>query len=182
MYEFQGFQKVAIISYPDRICESISTAAAVAFFDKYGYGENRLSIFDYSDDIDATAKKIAENGFDAVYIAFGGEQKMSEVSAMFRKTVDALRKASYRKALLIHVRAWLATKQLSSLLSDSTLRTYLSSLPEIRLFTADPGARKFFFHRVRIDQSGSVKLEKYAEEDITQEHANLLRISLPPPE
>lgn len=182
MYEFQGFQKVAIISYPDRICESISTAAAVAFFDKYGYGENRLSIFDYGDDIDATAKKIAENGFDAVYIAFGGEQKMSEVSAMFRKTVDALRKASYRKALLIHVRAWLATKQLSSLLSDSTLRTYLSSLPEIRLFTADPGARKFFFHRVKIDQSGSVKLEKYAEEDITQEHANLLKISLPPPE
>ncbi|KAA8922024.1 MAG: hypothetical protein F6Q11_06595 [Thermoplasma sp.] len=182
MYEFQGFQKVAIISYPDRICESISTAAAVAFFDKYGYSENRLSIFDYGDDIDSTARKIVEKDFDAVYIAFGGEQKMSEVSAMFRKTLDALRNAGFRKALLIHVRAWLATKQLSSIISDQNLKNYLRSLPEIRLFTADAAAKKFFFHRVRIDESGSVKLEKYAEENITQEHADLLKISLPPPE
>ncbi|WP_201796925.1 hypothetical protein [Thermoplasma sp. Kam2015] len=182
IYEFQGFKKVAIISYPDRICESISTAAAVAFFDKYGYEEGKISIFDYGDDIEKTAKEIIEKGFDAVYTAFGGEQKMSDVSSMFNKTIAALKSAGYKKALLIHVRAWLATKQLSTLISDRAMKEYLKSLSEIRLFTADPAGRKFFFHRVRINEDGSIKLEKYAEEEITQEHANLLKISLPPPE
>jgi hypothetical protein len=55
-------------------------------------------------------------------------------------------------------------------------------LPEIRLFTADVNARKFYFSKVRISEDGKVSLERYREENITEEHANLLKISLPPPD
>ncbi|KJE48621.1 MULTISPECIES: hypothetical protein [Acidiplasma] len=179
IYEFQGFKKIAIISYPDRICESISAAAAVAYLDKYGYSENKINVFDYDNDINKTAEKITRENYDAVYIALGGEQKMSDVAKMFNSTLTALKNAGYKHALLIHVRTWLATKQLSTL--DESSMEYIMSLPEVRLFTADPSAKKFFFHNVKFDGK-KPKPEKYAEEDITQEHANLLKISLPPPE
>jgi hypothetical protein len=176
----RGFSRVAIIPYPDRICESLAAAAATAYLDSYGYAPGKVAFFDYSDDVDGVARKVVSWGADAAFIAFGGEQRMPYVAEIFAKTLESLRSAGYGGALLIHVRVWLATKQLSSVLSNASLRDYLSSAREIRLFTADANARKFFFHTVRVLPDGGVSLSKYSEMDITDEHAALLKLSLPP--
>ena len=177
---FKGYNRVAIITYPDRICESVSAAAAVAYFERFGYGPGKVMIFDYQPDVKALAQKVVSWGPDAVYLAFGGEQRMTDVNDMTIKVISALKEAGYKGALLIHVRAWLATKQFSTVTSDPSLRDYLRSLKEIRLFTADANAKKFYFNVVSVQPDGSVKLTKFAEEDITDEHAQLLKLSLPP--
>ncbi len=177
---FKGFNKVAVIPYPDRICESVAAAAAVAYLDAYGYGPGKVAFFDYSDNMDDVARRVVSWGPEAVYIAFGGEQRMSLVSEATAKTLKSLRSAGFKRALLIHVRAWLATKQLSALLSDPALKEYIASLKEIRLFTADANAKKFFFQAVKVTPEGNVSLSKYMDVDITDEHANLLKLSLPP--
>lgn len=177
---FKGFNRIAIIPYPDRICESIAAAAATAYLDTYGYGPGKIAFFDYADNMDDVVKRIVAWGAEAVYLAFGGEQKMSDVAKMVLQTLKSLKSANYRGALLIHVRAWLATKQFSTITSDPELREYLRSLKEIRLFTADANLKKFFFHVVNVAPDGSISLTKYMETDITDEHANLLKLSLPP--
>ncbi|MGC9111940.1 hypothetical protein [Acidilobus sp.] len=177
---FKGFNRIAVIPYPDRICESIAAAAATAYLDTYGYGPGKVAFFDYADNMDDVAKRIVAWGAEAVYIAFGGEQRMSDVAKMVLQTLKSLRSANYRGSLLIHVRAWLATKQFSTITSDPDLREYLRSLKEIRLFTADANSKKFFFHTVNVAPDGSMSLAKYMEIDITDEHANLLKLSLPP--
>jgi hypothetical protein len=88
----------------------------------------------------------------------------------------ALKDAGYKNSLLIHVRIWIATKQLSEILNDE-IKEYLKSLKEIRVFTADLQNKLFLFHKVKMDNE--IKLEKYAEEKITDEHVELLKKSVP---
>ncbi len=177
---FKGYNKVAIITYPDRICESVSAAASVAFLERFGYGPGKVMIFDYQPDTKALVDKVVSWGPEAIYIAFGGEQKMADVNDMTIKLLRSLSDSGFKGALLIHVRTWLATKQFSTITSDSKLRAYLRSLKEIRLFTADANAKKFYFNVVKVNEDGTVSLAKYGEEDITDEHAQLLKLSLPP--
>ncbi|AFZ71175.1 hypothetical protein Calag_1473 [Caldisphaera lagunensis DSM 15908] len=180
IYLFKGFNKVAILTYPDRICESISSAAAVSYLDSYGYSENKVKIFDYSENIDDIIKSIIDWNPDAIYLAFGGEQRLVNVNDMTIKVLNSLYNHGYKGNILIHVRVWLATKQLSTILSNNELKEYLRSVQGIRLFTADANLRKFMFNYVLISKDGKVTLNKYAETDITQEHADLLKLSLPP--
>lgn len=175
---FKGLEKIAILTYPDRICESISAAAATAYLDSYGYGQGKVKIFDYSDDMDGVARDIVSWGAKAVYLALGGEQRLATVDEATKKALRALKAAGFTGSLLIHVRAWLATKQFSTVTSDPELLAYLKSLKEVRLFTADAAARKAFFHRVSF--GAGVTLSKYDETEITEEHASLLKLSLPP--
>jgi len=79
--------------------------------------------------------------------------------------------------LLIHGRIWIATKQLSEILNDE-IREYLKSLKEIRTFEADLQKKLFIFYKLKIDNG--VKLEKYAEEKLTDEHVELIKRSVPP--
>ncbi len=179
---FAGFRKVAVIAVPDRICSAMAAAALASYEAAGNYRDGAGAVFTYEQGKEyEAAKKVVSSGADAVYLSFGGEQKMSDVNNMVMKIINALNEAGYRGALLIHVRAWLASKQLSTVISRPETLKYLQSLSEIRVFTADANARKFYFNRVRLDERG-VKLEKYDEAEITQEHANLLKISLPPPE
>lgn len=178
---FKGFNKVAVVPYPDRICESVAAASIVAYLDAYGYGPGKAMVFDYAQgSMTDVAKKIVDWGAEAVYLAFGGEQRLSDVNNMVIETLKALKTAGFKGALLIHVRAWLATKQFSTVVQDPELRSYLAGLKEVRLFTADANAKKFFFHIVKVGEDGSITLSKYMEVDITDEHANLLKLSLPP--
>jgi hypothetical protein len=178
----EGHKRVAVITYPDRICSAMAAALMTSYLSSGNYRDAAGAVFTYDEGKEVeTARKVADYGADIVYISFGGEQKMSYVAEITRKIINALADAGYRGALGIHVRTWLATKQLSSVLADKKLADYLSSLPEIRLFTADVPNRKFLFHRVKIE-GGAAKLEKYREVEITEEHAKLLTISLPPPE
>ncbi|MFP3171549.1 MAG: hypothetical protein RXQ79_00670 [Acidilobus sp.] len=64
---------MAVIPYPDRICESVAAAAAVAYLDAYGYGPGKVAFFDYSDNMDDVARRVVSWGPEAVYIAFGDE-------------------------------------------------------------------------------------------------------------
>ncbi|WP_174448931.1 hypothetical protein [Conexivisphaera calida] len=177
-----GFRKVAVLTYPDRICSAMAAAALASYEASGNYRDAAGAVFLLEPGKeDAAAGSALRYGADAVYLSFGGEQKMSDVASLTARAVGALARAGYRGALLVHVRAWLATKQLSSLLSDPTLAAYLRGLGDVRVFTADAAARKFLFNRVRIGESGAA-LERYAEAEITKEHADLLRISLPPPE
>ncbi|MGC9071690.1 MAG: hypothetical protein ACP5HK_03215 [Acidilobus sp.] len=177
---FKGYNRIAIISYPDRVCESIAAAAAVAYLERFGYGPSKVTVFDYQPDVDSLADKVVRWMPEAVYMAFGGEQKMADVNDMTIKVLKALARKGFKGALLIHVRAWLATKQFSTVTSDAELKAYLRSLKEIRLFTADANAKKFFFNMVKVNEDGSFSLTRYSEEEITDEHAQLLKLSLPP--
>jgi hypothetical protein len=178
----EGYKKVAVITYPDRICSAMAAALMTSYIAKGNYRDGAGVVFTYEEGKGAEiAAKVKEYGADIVYIAYGGEQKISYVAEITKKTIAALAQAGYKGTLGIHVRAWLATKQLSNVLADKTLADYLASLPEIRLFTADVPNRKFLFHKVKIE-GGAAKLEKYREVEITAEHAKLLSISLPPPE
>jgi len=177
---FKGFNKIAIITYPDRICESISSAATVSYLDNYGYAENKIKIFDYDKNVKEVIKKIVEWNPEAIYLAFGGEQKMSDVNNITINVIKSLKELGYKGNILIHVRTWLATKQLSTILSDNELKEYLKSISGIRVFTADANSRKFAFHIVTISEDGKANINKYAETDITQEHADLLKLSIPP--
>jgi len=178
----EGYKKVAAIAYPDRICSAMAAALMTSYIAKGNYRDGAGVVFTYEEGKEAeVAAKVKEYGADIVYLSFGGEQKMSYVAEITKRTIAALAQAGYRGALGIHVRVWLATKQLSNVLADKKLADYLASLPEIRLFTADVPNRKFFFHKVKIE-GGAAKPEKYKEVEITAEHAKLLSISLPPPE
>ncbi|MEZ0345307.1 MAG: hypothetical protein ABWK01_01990 [Infirmifilum sp.] len=178
----EGYSKVAVITYPDRICSAMAAALVTSYISRSGYRESPAAVLTYEEGKERDlARKVLELKPDAVYISFGGEQKLSYVGEITRKVVTSLSQEGYRGSLLLHVRVWLATKQLSLLLSDPSLAAYLASLKEIRVFTADVPNRKFLFHKVVIEGS-SAKLEKLKEAPITQEHAKLLSISLPPPE
>jgi len=178
----EGYKKVAVITYPDRICSAMAAALMTSYISKGNYRDGTGAVFTYEEGREAEiAKKVVEYGADMVYISFGGEQKMSYVAEITKRTIAALAEAGYKGALGIHVRAWLATKQLSNVLAEAALAEYLASLPEIRLFTADVSNRRFLFHRVKI-VGNAAKPEKYKEVEITAEHAKLLSISLPPPE
>ncbi|MFZ8800567.1 MAG: hypothetical protein ACO2ON_00065 [Candidatus Nanopusillus sp.] len=61
---------------------------------------------------------------------------------------------------------------------NDEIREYLKSLKEIRTFTADLQNKLFLFHKVKINNE--VKLEKYAEEKLIDEHIELLKRSIPP--
>ncbi|MFN7105841.1 MAG: hypothetical protein ACK4M3_04585, partial [Pyrobaculum sp.] len=175
----QGYSKVAVITYPDRICSAMAAALATSYIAKNNYRDGAAAVFTYEEGKEEEmAKKILEYNPDAVYIAYGGEQKLSYVTKITDQTLGALAKTGYRGVVVLHVRVWLATKQLS-LLSEG-VRNYLTSIREVRLFTADVPNRKFLFHKVGL--VGGVKLEKFSEVSITEEHAKLLTISLPPPD
>ncbi|MGC9088383.1 MAG: hypothetical protein ACP5IF_07235 [Conexivisphaera sp.] len=175
-----GYRKVAVLTHPDRICSAMAAAALASYEASGNYRDAAGAVF-LVEQGEEDAGSVVRYGADAVYLSFGGEQKMSDVASLTARAVGALARAGYRGALIVHVRAWLATKQMSSLLSDPALAAYLRELRDIRVFTADAAARKFFFNRVRIGESGAA-LERYAEAEITKEHADLLKISLPPPE
>ncbi len=177
----EGFKKVAVITYPDRICSAMSAALLSSYLSLYGYKNEAGMVFVYEENkLNEISEKIAKGGFDAVYISLGGEQKMSYVSEMTKKIIESLRRFSFKGALAIHVRAWLATKQLSNILSEKELKDYLTSLKEIRVFTADLQNKLFLFHKIKIEDT--LKLSKFKEEKLTEEHVKLLQISLPPPE
>jgi hypothetical protein len=178
---FDGYRRVAVIAYPDRICAAMAAAAVTSYTYCAGYRDGLGAVFVYDENIDEAARAIASAGFDAVYIAFGGEQRLSTVSEATVRTLRALASAGYRGALAVHVRAWLATKQLSAALSDPGLRQWLESLPEVRVFTADLSSRRFVFSRVRFAE-GKASLAPYREALLTDEHVDLLRRSIPPPE
>jgi len=178
---FDGYRKVAVITYPDRICAGMATAALTSFTYYSGYRDGVGVIYTYDENIGETAKKVSSSDFDVVYISYGGEQKLSTVNEAAIKTFRALMESGYRKALAIHVRVWIATKQLSTVLSDDKIRRWLESLPEIRVFTADLNAKKFFFNRVKI-ADGKPALTPYREVLLTDEHVDLLKRSIPPPE
>jgi hypothetical protein len=178
----EGYKKVAVVTYPDRICSAMAAALVTSYISKGNYRDGAGAVFTYEEGKETeTARKVVEYGADIVYIAYGGEQKMSYVAEITKRTIAALAEAGYKGALGIHVRVWLATKQLSNVLADAALAKYLASLPEIKLFTADVPNRKFFFHKVKIE-GNAARPEKYNEVEITAEHAKLLSISLPPPE
>jgi len=115
-----------------------------------------------------------------VYIAFGGEQRLSLVNEAAINTLKALMEAGYNGALAIHVRTWMVTKHLSTILSDEKLRKWLENLPEIRTFTADLNAKKLVFSRVKINDKTITT--PYREALLTDEHVSLLNKSTPPPE
>ena len=175
---FDGYKNIAIITYPDRICSSLSSSLVSSLISKQGYRDKIARIYLYDDNkLNDIAKDILKNNFDAVFIVYGGEQKVSYVSEITKKTILALKNAGYRNSLLIHVRIWIATKQLSEILNDE-IREYLKSLKEIRVFTADLQNKLFIFNKVKINNE--IKLEKYAEEKLTDEHVELLKKSVPP--
>jgi len=87
-------------------------------------------------------KKVATGSFDAVFIAYGGEQKLSTVNEAFKMTLKALMNAGYKRGMVIHVRVWLASKQLSTVFQDELLTGWLESLPKIRVLTSDPKPQK----------------------------------------
>ncbi|MGC8969953.1 MAG: hypothetical protein ACP5LG_05235 [Conexivisphaera sp.] len=176
-----GFRRVAVLAYPDRICSAMAAAALASYEASGNYRDAAGAVFLLEPGKeDAAARGAVGYGADAVYLSLGGEQRMSDVASMTARALGALARAGYRGALLLHVRAWLATKQLSTVLPDASLASYLGGL-DLRVFTADAGARRFYFNRVRVGASGA-SLERYAEAEITKEHADLLKISLPPPE
>lgn len=176
---FDGYKKIAILAYPDRICSAISSAIVAGFLSLGNYKNESARVFLYEENrLGEIIKEIIKFDPDALFIAYGGEQKMSYVAEISKKTIEALMKNNYKKALVIHVRVWLATKQLSEILSNKELKDYLKSLKELRVFTADIQNKKFFFNRIKIEETA--KLEKFKEENITDEHAYLLKISLPP--
>ena len=145
---------------------------------KTGYKDKIARIYLYDDNkLNDIAKDILKNNFDAVFILYGGEQKVSYVSEITKKTILSLKNAGYKNSLLIHGRIWIATKQLSEILNDE-IREYLKSLKEIRTFTGDLQNKLFLFYKVKIDNE--IKLEKYAEEKITDEHVELIKKSVPP--
>lgn len=67
-------------------------------------------VFDYQEDLNALAEKVVSWNPEAIYIAFGGEQRMTDVNNMAVKLLKALMDKGFKGSLLIHVRAWLATK------------------------------------------------------------------------
>jgi AAA+ ATPase superfamily predicted ATPase len=178
---FDGYRRVAAIAYPDRVCAAMAAAAVTSYTYYAGYRDGLAAVFAYDEKIDETARAIASADFDIVYVAFGGEQKLSTVNEATVKTLKALANAGYRRALAVHVRAWLATKQLSTVLSDPSLRQWLESLPEVRVFTADLNSKKFIFNRVKFTE-GKASLTPYREASLTDEHVDLLKRSIPPPE
>lgn len=146
----EGYKRVAVITYPDRICSAMAAALITSYVAKDNYRDEVAIVFTYEDGKEAeVAKKVIDYKPDIVYLSFGGEQKLSYVAEITKKILSALSQAGYKGAIGIHVRVWLATKQLSAVLADKKLADYLASLKEIRLFTADVPNHKFFFHRVR---------------------------------
>ncbi|ABL78357.1 hypothetical protein [Thermofilum pendens] len=179
---YEGFKRIAFVTFADRICCSIVAAQIAGYMHRYGYGSGSFKVFFYEEGReDELARQVESFKPDAVSLMMGGEQKMSRVASATREVLKAFSRRGLRVPVIFHVRVFLATKQLSSLLADEEVSSYLGSLPELRVFTADLGAKKFFFNRISLE-GGKLALRKFAESDLTEEHVDLLKRSLPPPE
>ncbi|MCX8195825.1 MAG: hypothetical protein N3F67_01930 [Acidilobaceae archaeon] len=181
----KGFSRVLIITLPDRICSSLSAAISSSLLASAGYRGDLARIVMFEEDkaklVEKLKASIAEFKPEAAFIVFGGEEKMSKVAEKAKAAVEALQEAGFGGALVFHVRTWLATKQLSNILADSKLASYLASLRELRVFTADLQQKKFVFHRLKVE-GNAVKPQPYDEVSLIDEHVELLKRSLPPPE
>lgn len=179
---YEGYSKIAIITVADRICCSVVSAQIAGYMHRYGYGKGSFKVFFYED---GKAEKIVDEVLamkpEAISIMLGGEQKMSFVSSATHELIKTLSKKKSNIPIIFHVRVFLATKQLSTLLADKEIASYLSSIPEIRVFTADLNAKKFLYSRIKVSESKAL-LFKFAESTLTEEHVELLKRSLPPPE
>jgi hypothetical protein len=114
---------VAIITYPDRICSSMASSTISSFLSTGMYKDHSAAVFLYDENkLDEIVKEIIKYNPDILFIAYGGEQRLSYVADITKRTIEELMKNNYRKALAIHVRIWLATKQLSNIISDNKLK------------------------------------------------------------
>lgn len=179
---YEGYKRIAVVTVADRICCSIVAAQVAGYMHRHGYGNGVFKVFFYEEGgEDALAEEVASMKPDAVSIVLGGEQKMSFVASATQRVLKAFARRRIQVPIVFHVRVFLATKQLTTLLSDPELAGYLGSLPEVRVFTADLNAGKFNYSKILFTE-GKPSLVKYAESNLTEEHVELLKKSLPPPE
>lgn len=177
----RGKNRILLVTLPDRICSSLSASISTALLASRSYRGDIARIVTYEEGLEAKLRSAIDSFKpDAVFIVFGGEDKMSQVAEKAKLTVRALKNIGYKGAIIFHVRTWLATKQLSTILAEKDLADYLAGL-ELRTFTANMQEKKFLFHNVKIE-GGSAKPEKYHEVKLIDEHVELLSRSLPPPE
>ncbi|QOJ79086.1 hypothetical protein IG193_01060 [Infirmifilum lucidum] len=176
-----GAGRVALVPLNDRICLSPSAAIAAAYWSKSGLKEGVVAVFEYNQSNPSeTADRVLKWGPDTIAILFGGESRLGDVNRYAIDFLRALRDRGFKGRLVIHVRTWLATKGLENVLADPELARYLESLPEIRVFTANLDAKKFYYSRVAVS-AGKASLQTLAESNLNNEHVSLLRNSLPPP-
>lgn len=176
----EGINKLAVITYPDRVCSAMASALVSLYIANNKYKDGSAMIYTYEEGKEKElVDKIMNYDPDAIYISFGGEQKIGYVSQITKNLIKNLKEKGYKKKLLIHVRVWLATKQLKDIISEKDLLDYLKSLEEIRLFTININEKKFEFYKITFEGE-NIKLNKYSEEKITDEHIALLKKSVPP--
>jgi len=66
---FDGYKNIAIITYPDRICSSLSSSLVSSLISKQGYRDKIAKIYLYDDNkLNDIAKDIVKNNFDSVFI------------------------------------------------------------------------------------------------------------------
>jgi len=63
---FDGYKNIAIITYPDRICSSLSSSLVSSLISKQGYRDKIARIYLYDENkLNDIAKDIVKNNFDA---------------------------------------------------------------------------------------------------------------------
>ncbi len=173
--------RVALVPLNDRICLSLSAAIAAAYWSRNGMRERIVAVFEYNPANPLeTADRVLAWKPDTVAVLFGGESRLADVNKYTLDFLRALKGRGFKGRLIVHVRTWLATKGLESVLADPELARYLESLPEIRVFTANLDAKKFYYSRVAVS-AGKASLQTFAESSLNEEHVHLLKNSLPPP-
>lgn len=179
-YLLEGYRRIAVIALPDRPCVALAAATVASFIAKAGYREGVARVFVYREgEEDNIAREVSTYAPDAVYLALGGEYELGYVREVARRVMKALARASCRFSLVVHVRVWLATERLSTVIPDPEILECLKTLREIRAFTADIPGRKLYFTKAVVENS-KLKLEKIEEIEMTEEHANLLSTFSPP--
>ncbi|MEM1932563.1 MAG: hypothetical protein QW792_04855, partial [Pyrobaculum sp.] len=85
------YKKVAVVTYPDRICSAMAAALVTSYISKGNYRDEAAVVYTYEDGKEnEIAKKIVESKPDVVYISFGGEQKLSYVAEITKRLLTAL--------------------------------------------------------------------------------------------
>lgn len=178
----EGYERIAVITLPDSLCIALAAATVASFIARAGYRDGVARIFVLREgEEDRVAREVSNYAPDAVYLAFGGEHELGYLREVARRMLKALSRAKCRFSLVVHVRTWLATERLSTVIPDPEILECLKTLREIKAFTADIPVRKLHFIKAVVE-GNKLKLEKIGEIEITEEHANLLSLFSPPVE
>ena len=169
-YMLRELNKVSFISCDDKLCISLASAAAASFIDRTGGVATILTIT--KDNVVDIVDEVENNAFQAVFLAFGGEEDPDEVKDLFVSFLNEISERNLEVDIILHIKIF-AMGGLEKALENKDVSLYLQAGNNLYVYTADfeKGFLILNFVEVHGDHIHIQEVEKFP---VSLEHAELL--------